>query len=209
MSDLFKKLNTLVRASINDAVDTGTAGLRQRINRPKDVERQIDDLRQRINDAIDYEDSLQQRSAALKADIAELDRQADEALLQGNEALARHLIQQMQRAQQRQTMAEADLRAHQLVAHELIQKVNLLEATLADVRRVQESKQPDDASATPHQDSAVEVLGGLLKDAREKIKKPGADHDSPPPASLQDDAPVDEAAVDDDLSARRNRLSRR
>jgi hypothetical protein len=38
-------------------------------------------------------------------------------------------------------MAEADLREHQLVTQELIQRVNTLEAAVADARRAQEERE--------------------------------------------------------------------
>src|SRR5215213_8718878 len=135
MSDLFKKLNILVKSSLNDLIgDPGST--RRRPLTPahlgKDIDREIAALRQRINEALDYEDGLKQRVQQLQDEVTRLDQQADGAVASGNDDNARYLVEQMQRAQQRLTMAEADLRDHRLVTQELITRVNTLDAAVAD-----------------------------------------------------------------------------
>ena len=206
MADLFRKLNTLVKSNVGDLTPDN---FRQRLpGLGKDMDREIAGLRERINEAIEHEDTLQKRVVELRQEVEQFDQQADEAVKQGNDAQARHLIAQMQRTQQRLTMAESDLQAHQLIAQELIQKVNLLEATVADVRRekAEEQAPPEDVG----EQSTIETLTNVLKEAQEKIASRVAQPETPTDERLTEtDQPVDEARVDDDLDARRNRLSKR
>lgn len=210
MADLFKKLNTLVKAKVNDALGDLTSGL-PRISGGRNLDQDVAGLRERINQAIEHEDTLQAKIRSQQAEIAGLDQRADEAVKQGNEALARHLIEQMQRVQQRLTMTESDLRAHQLVAQELIQKVNLLEATVADVQRTetQEAVQPALDS-----NSAADRLSQILSETRDKLSSVGekvtaAKEATEANLASEIEEPVDDASVDDDLEVRRTRLSKR
>lgn len=205
MNDLFRKLNTLVKARVNDVLGD-IPSLPQHSPLSPKVDQDIATLRQRINDAIDYEDTLQNRIAALHDEIARLDQTADEAVQQGKDAQARHIIEQMQRTQRRLEMAEADLRAHQLVAQDLIQKVNLLEATVADTRRINQ----DATDNTTTDDERVNTLSNILSDVRERItgvneqiKIKTDDTDDQTSDDRQDDK-----KIEDDLTARRQRLSK-
>ena len=103
----------------------------------------------------------------------------------------------MQRAQMRQTIAASDLRDHQLVTQELIQRVNMLDAAVADARRADSTETPAPAPS----------LNDVLRDARDTISTLGntiAAKDAAPPTP---DVPVDTQTVDDDLETRRRRLS--
>lgn len=211
MADLFKKLNVLVKSKINDALSDFPSGL-PRIRTGRNLDEDVAALRERINEAIEHEDNLQAKIAALQDEVSRLDRQADDAVKQNNEALARHLIEQMQRAKQRQTMTESDLRAHQLVAQELIQKVNLLEATVADVKRADSQQEPEPTPETP---SAADKLSQMLNDTRERISSVGQkvtaarEATEAKLASAAEEEPVDDASIEDDLEVRRARLSKR
>ncbi|NWG16356.1 MAG: PspA/IM30 family protein [Chloroflexi bacterium] len=225
MNDLFKKLNVLVRASINDVLgeDHAVGSARRRPLTPeklgKNIDREIGGLRTRINEALAYEDELQRRAQTLQNEVARWDVQADDAVAAGNEPLARRAIEQMQLAQQRLAMAEADLREHQLVTQELIQRVNMLEAAVADARRAQEAEQPQpEAASAPAPVEAAQYprvpsLSDVLREAQEKIARMGdlinaqEDVQAPPPAAQAAEA-ADDQRVEDDLSARRQRLSK-
>jgi phage shock protein A len=219
MDDLFKKLNTLIKASLADIVgEDNLPGKPRRHLDPhklgKDVDREIGTLRGRVNDALAYEDELQGRVAALQAEVARWDQQADVAVQGSDEANARYAVEQMQRAQQRLTMAEADLRDHQLVTQELIQRVNMLDAAVADARRAEAANQETPDTGTTS--TAGGMLSDVLRDAREKITQMGdliaakgevaAAGESPAQQAAQ---VADKQAVEDDLSARRDRLSKR
>ena len=211
MSDLFKKLNTLVKASVHDFLRRPDIGRRLSLDRAgsgKDHAAEIKTMRQRINEALDYEDELQQRAQVLQNEVDRLDTEADEAVTEGDHAQARHLIDQLQRCQHRLSMAESDLREHRTVTQELIRHVNTLEAAVADM------EQEDQAEAGQIDEEALplstEKISNVLHEAREKIAAitetliAGA---SPAAVPEEDDRPDDEA-VDDDLAHRRQRLSK-
>lgn len=202
MSDLFKKLNLLVKSGINDILGEASGTRRRSENTPKSskaLDREVKALRQRINEAVAHEDSLQTRVSGFQTEIEQLDRQADEAVRQGNEAVARHLIEQMQRAQQRLAMANSDLAQHQLVTQDLISRVNQLEAMVADVRHQQAT--PPNVSP----DSAVEV------DERDEVTGRQTDTGRASQTSALGESAQEapsKSEIEDDLSARRQRLSK-
>ena len=127
MNDLLSKLNTLARAKLSDALPQ-----LPRFERAPDLQRQVTDLRKRINDALDHEDQLQAQVNALRDEAAQLDIDADHALSQGRDDEARRILEQLKRTEQRLSIAESDLKLHQRDAAELILKVNQLEAAVAD-----------------------------------------------------------------------------
>ena len=89
------------------------------------------------------------------------------------------------------------------MTQDLIQRVNQLDAVVADARRAQ---QPADAEAAP-----LTAMSEVLRDARETIASLGeriAERKTETPVQPPT-APADEGTVDDDLSQRRQRLSRR
>ena len=196
MDSLFKKLNVLIKSSLHDIVSDESS--RPAASAPrlgKDIDREIAALRQRVNDAMRYEDDLKARIRMLEDEVARFDLQADEAMESRRDEQARYLVEQMQRAQQRLTMARSDLREHQLVAQELIQRVNTLEAYVAEARRQQPSA-PETTSGG---------IADMLRLAREKI----AGEAQVPQAPEAPGETVDSVAVEDDLERRRQRLSRR
>jgi phage shock protein A len=215
MSDFFKKLNVLVKASLRDVIGDERTPSSAPISSDrlgKDVDREIDSLRQRINQALDFEDELQQRLSSLQSQIASLDQQADDAVAQGNDDTARRKVEEMQRAQQRFTMTEADLRDHQTVTQELILRVNQLEAAVADARRAKMESTPEQ-SASPAPSSAAQspgqMVSDVLRDMREKINEMNDLLQSKDEVQAQTQEPVDDGVVDDDLAARRDRLSKK
>lgn len=245
MTDLFKKLNTLMKAGLNDLLgdDLAVGAPRRKPITPerlgKDVDREIVALRQRVNEAVDYEGKLRQQVETLESEVARWDRQADDAVAAGSDAAARHAIDQMQRAEQRLNMARADLREHQLVTQELIQRVNTLEAVVADARRQQQAEAAEAAEAAPPAESErspTKAIADVLSEARQTIAslgetiaaqerggevpreqssptetKPDAEAAEQPPARIRDLMPPGPASneVEDDLERRRQRLSKK
>lgn len=214
MNDLFKKLNTLVKSSIHDLLGDDP---RQRSFEPgrlgKNIDQEIKVLRQRVNEAVAYEGKLQSRVGELQAEVVRWDRQADAAVAAEEDVDARYAITQMKLTQQRLEMAESDLRDHQRVTQELIQRVNTLEATVADARRAEAERTPQASESAP-QGEGGRGLADVLRDAREKIGKVGdlvAAKDevtgSQPPVA--DAAEIEDDSVEDDLENRRQRLSKR
>lgn len=224
MTDLFKKLNVLVKSSLNDILgDDFAIGSPQRRLDPaklgKDIDREIAALRGRINEALSYEDELRSRVQALSSEVSNWDQQADDAVSLGNDAAARYAVEQMQRTQQRVTMAQSDLDAHQLVAQELIQKVNMLEAAVADARRSQAESSASSEQISKDSSPAIEestglpgrLLADVLREAREKIMTMGdiinTREEINASSSLHDTSQKDDS-VADDLVKRRERLSK-
>lgn len=214
MSDLFKKLNTLVKASLHDLL--GNEPQRRSIEPARlgrDIDREIRALRQRVNEAVAYEGRLQARVRELEQETARWDQQADAAVANGQDVDARFAINQMKLTQQRLAMAESDLRDHQLVTQELIERVNTLEAAVADARRAEAAPSPQAPSANPVQEVG-RGLADVLRDAREKISqmsdlvKTKEEVAGAQPVEAEP-AEVDHAEVDDDLENRRQRLSKR
>lgn len=209
MNDLLKKLNVLVKASINEVLGEVRSGELPRkalssFQLGGDIDREVTMLRGRINDALAYEDELQARVMALQAEVEDWDAKADAAVAAGQDADGRYAIDQMQRAQQRAAIAEADLRDHQQVTQELISRVNMLESAVADARRAEAEKE---AEAAP----AGQVLSDTLRDVRERINRMGdliAAKDEVSQTSAPELPSVDDQVVDDDLEARRQRLSK-
>lgn len=206
MSDLFKKLNVLVKAGLNDL--TGTSSRPRSTSEPPrldaNVDRDVRTLRARINDAIDFENQLKARVQQLEAEVERWDDSADAAVRRGDDATARYAVEQMQRARQRMTIAANDLREHQLVTQELVTRVNTLEAALADARRAQADTAQAAVDAHPG-------LNNVLAEARERMaalsdllsaKEEVARSSAPATETL------DDAKIEDDLAQRRQRLSK-
>lgn len=223
MNDLFKKLNLLVKSSMNDVLgDNRSQRQPDPVKLGKQLGNEVRHLRTRVNDAVSHEETLQDRVAQLHQQIANLDQEADEAVKMGKEAQARHLITQMQRLQQRTEMAEADLREHQLVTQELIQRVNLLDAIVSES---QHNETTNDEAGEVLEDSAnvnqsiqdtMNTLSGMLRNAREKISSvtssPESTDDSgsrlKTNADPDDLSTVDDSTVNDDFEARLTRLTK-
>lgn len=214
MSDLFRKLNVLVKAAVNDALGDEQGRKRPSSLSPQklggDIDREVKMLRQRINDALEYETELQKRVQSLRDSVAQWDTQADDAVSAGQDAQARYAVEQMQRTQRSLDMAESDLRDHQLVTQELISRVNTLDAAVADANRAKAEQETDEAVAPTGQ-----VLSDALKDVREKISRVADDLRSAQTQTLETPEPeasaseaVDPQEVDDDLAERLQRLSK-
>jgi phage shock protein A len=215
MNDLFKKLNVLVRAGVNELLGSEPVTDRPRRLKPeqlgKDIDREITALRQRINEALTYEDELQARVQSVSSEVARWDQQADEAVAAGNDAAARHAIDQMQSAQKRLAMAESDLHEHRVVTQELISRVNMLEAAVADARRAQDESAPvSDESPGASLETAGQALSDVLREAREKIGAMSSLINAPQQSTPESspESTTSTQSVEDDLARRRERLSK-
>jgi phage shock protein A len=220
MNDLLKKLNVLVKAGINDVLGEVRSGDLPRkalssFQLGGDIDREVTMLRGRINEALAYEDELQARVAALQAEVQDWDAKADAAVASGKDADGRYAIDQMHRAQQRTAIAEADLRDHQQVTQELISRVNMLESAVADARRAETEKQSEAQQPMAEPTDASprgQVLSDVLRDVRERINRMGdlvAAKDELNQTAAPEVTVVETQVVDDDLEARRQRLSKK
>lgn len=233
MPDLLDKLNVLVRASLNSVLSSDTTRRIPPERLGKDIDGEISALRKHIDDALNTEDDMQKRLDAANAQIADLDKQADQSLLDGDDANARYLVGQMQRQKQQAAMLQANLEDHRRATSELIERVNTLEAMVSDARRNQAEQAPPE----PAQESSA-PLSNLLRDARQRIDQAVGTNDNPTSTTSASDSTtgrsvpitihrdtsakmpdvpsvndqiktvVDQAKVEDDLAARRARLSK-
>ncbi|MEO8610050.1 MAG: hypothetical protein ABI690_19305 [Chloroflexota bacterium] len=231
MNDLLKKLNVLVKAGINDVLGDVRSGELPRkalsvFQLGSDIDREVTMLRGRINDALAYEDELQARLGSIQTEIKDWDAKADGAVAAGDDVNASYFIDQMHRAEQRLAVAESDLHDHQQVTQELISRVNMLESAVADARRAEADKQAEADAAkqaetaktdSPEQSEQADpaprgqVLSDVLKDVRERVNQMSdmiAAKDEVQQSNAPAALPVDDQTVDDDLEARRQRLSK-
>ncbi|MCL4256628.1 MAG: PspA/IM30 family protein, partial [Anaerolineae bacterium] len=177
MNDFFDKLNTLMRAKLGDLIgDSKSSSASSTTDDPQSlnhVAKDAENLRSRANNAIEYEDKLEAQIDDIHQQLATLNRQADEATLKGNEAMARHFIEKIQTLEARLAQLEKDLGEHRLLAQDLIQKVNTLEATIADIQAQQPISQTDSTTQKTVNDKFSELVTDAQKrihDLSERIK---------------------------------------
>lgn len=206
MEDLIKKLNVLVKATLNDAL-TGDSRRNKLVtpgsDKPSAIQegnQQIMQLRQRIKETLAFEDELQKQIQLLQSQITDWDVQADAAVKDGDEAKAHYAVEQMQRVQERLAVAQSDLTAHERVTQELIYHVNTLEAAVDAATQ----KQADESATAG---AATEKVSGVLKDMRDKVLElrdqiTAREEVSSQPTETQPEP------VEDDLAKRRQRLSK-
>jgi phage shock protein A len=206
MNDLLNKLNVLVKATLNDAL-TGDSRRNKTVSPDSDKpsaiqegKQQIAQLRQRIKETLAFEDELQKQIQLLQSEVANWDEQADAAVTDGDDAKAHYAVEQMQRVQERLTIAQSDLAAHERVTQELIYHVNTLEAAVDTAAR----KQSDASSAT----GANEKVSSVMREMRDKVlelrDQIAARSEVAPETTETQSEPVE-----DDLTKRRQRLSKR
>ncbi len=195
MPGLFEKLNVLVKSNINQLLKGERAtrrGVPDLAQLGKGADREIAAMRKQVERALSEEDRLENEMATLQRAIEAWDRRADDALMRGDEATARHAVRQMQRNQQHRAMIVADLHQHRRATSELINRVNELEALVAEARHQEKTAAPP---------AAGPALGDRLRQAREAVVPPGSQRDE------TEDLAIDEQVVEDDLARRRARLS--
>ena len=135
MSSLFDKLNTLVNAQINELLGRSPRSPLTRIKlNPEDAEknprRSAQNMRQRLNEALEYEDELQKKIELLMAEAMELDRQVDAHVKADDGIGARHVQGQLNLKQQQLTIAESELRNHRMMSRHLLKELAALESAL-------------------------------------------------------------------------------
>jgi phage shock protein A len=190
MPGLRDKLRVLMQAGLRGERSETTPSIRR-------AGAEVAALRQRIARALEDEDRLQQSIQAAAAQIAALDRQADEALARGDEATARHLVGQLQRRRQQIALLEADLAQHRHATADLIRRVNTLEALVA------QAQQSAVRGEVPDEDEVT--LAERIRQARAEIARRVETLRTSETAPAAD--VLDEQAVEDDLARRRARLS--
>ncbi|MCY3978007.1 MAG: hypothetical protein OXG23_07895 [Chloroflexi bacterium] len=140
MSDLFEKISTLINAQLNDFLGKNPQSPLARIRLDADEaeenpQRSARSLRQRLEEALDYEDELQARIEERMREAVELDKLVDEMLRSGDEFSAQRLQGQLNMKQQQLTIAESELRDHRLMTQHLMQELGSLEMALDSQQR--------------------------------------------------------------------------
>jgi phage shock protein A len=210
MEDLLKKLNVLVKATLNDAL-TGDSRRNKLVSpsgdkgdKPSAVQegnQQIGQLRQRINETLVFEDELQKQIQSLQSEVANWDEQADSAVKDSDDAKAHYAVEQMQRAQERLNMVQSDLAAHEKVTQELIYHVNTLEAAI-DVATQKQAESPTETVAEEKVSSVLRDMGNKILELRDQI---AARNEVAPEPESSETRPE---PVEDDLAKRRQRLAK-
>ena len=135
MSNLFDKIATLVNAQVNDllGMDPTSPLARIRLNADeaeKHPRRSAQALRQRLDEAVDYEDELQAKINDLMRQASDLDALVDASVQHGDQFGARRLQGQLNMKQQQLSIAESELRDHRAVTRHLMQEMHTLESAL-------------------------------------------------------------------------------
>ena len=187
MSSLFEKLSTLVNAQVNDLLGKNPKSplARIRLNpeeAEKDPRRSAGTLRQRLDEAVEYEADLQSKIEQLTNEAVELDVQVDACLQQGDQFGARRLQGQLNVKQQQMTIAESELRDHRMVTRHLMQEMVTLDAALDERERRQRAhttggegstratRIPVEGAVGNAADALVEGVTDKLNEARDNIE---------------------------------------
>ena len=147
MSSLFDKIATLVNAQVNDLLGKNPTSplARIRLNADEAEKNPRDSagaLRRRLDEAVGFEEVLQDKIDVLMREAADLDAQIDASVRQGDEFGARRLQGQLNSKQQQLTIAESELRDHRALTRHLMQEMRTLETALDERDRQLRSASP-------------------------------------------------------------------
>jgi len=140
MSDLFDKISTLINAQFNDLLGRNPRSPLARIrlnaeDADKNPRHSARSLRQRLEEAIEYEDELQAAVDERMRAVVELDKLVDEMLSSGDRSSAERLQGQLNMKQQQLTIAESELHDHRLLTRHLMRELSALESALDNQER--------------------------------------------------------------------------
>lgn len=214
MPGLFDKINTLLRARVESFLEDDLRlphhrdrrGLLAADQLGGNIDAEIAALRQQIEDAITYEEQLQAEISTLLDQAADWDARADNALLEEDESTARQAVAGLKRLRQQIAMREADLAQHRRTTAEFIERVNMLEGLVAETRRQPAAATPDTVDTPPTLENIIQTARQEVATLRTTEAALAADAAPEQPA---DPEPVpNSSSADDNLAARRARLSR-
>lgn len=215
--NFFGKLNTLVQAHINsiiDPIDEKTSKSRKKALARQDIrgglQKDVQLLRQRIDEALTYEGELQSKADNLYAEISDLDEKADIAVNDGRESDARIALGRMQQAKRELEMIEADLQEHRTITQELISQVNMLDSTIQAAEQAQDDDEdisiPVKNKSTSSNQPSVEEIGSQivqqLDNTRQNLSNLISEYTS---KVMSDDQPREMPEVNDPPPVRRSR----
>lgn len=171
MSSLFDKLSVLLNAQVNELMGRNPRSplARIRLNAQETAanpRRSTEQLRARLEEAVEYEEDLQARIDKLMGEALDLDEQVDAALGASDTFGSRRLQTQLNLKQQQLSIAESELRDHRLVTRHLMQELVALEFTLDEHER-RRACIPVDEPAT----SAGQAAKAFARDAADKLNE--------------------------------------
>ncbi|RMG90223.1 MAG: hypothetical protein D6712_00220 [Chloroflexi bacterium] len=193
MSDFLKKLNVLVRANLRNILGESRS---PSIKSKGELKSHLLQLRQRVDQALQHEQHLEQQLIQLDEEVQQLDADADAALARGEVDAARELIARLKKAEKRRARVATDLKAHQMALDELRFQVDRFEAAL---------EQAEERTMRQQKRAAIdrEVIADVEQAESQYVRVLGQAPEAPP-----DVASVEPQDVEDDLSARLRRLSK-
>ena len=158
MDSLFDKLSTLVNAQLNDFLGKNPKSPLARIRLDaEDVEnnprRTVKSIRDRLEEAMAYEDEIQAKIDKLTQEVIQLDEQVDAMIKANDEFGSRRVQGQLNMKQQQLSIAESELRDHRTLTQHLMQEMTSLEMALDNQQR-----QPKQPASTP---SSTKSGGGV------------------------------------------------
>jgi tRNA/tmRNA/rRNA uracil-C5-methylase (TrmA/RlmC/RlmD family) len=141
--------------------------------------RTVQAIRERLDEAMRYEDQLQAKIDKLMQSVIRLDEQVD-AMVQANDVVgARRMQVQLNMKQQQLAIAESELRDHRTLSQHLMQEMTTLEMALDSQKRASQAPPEtspnrkvsipvDDADSQPD-DTVIDVVTGKLQQARDSL----------------------------------------
>lgn len=195
--NLLEKLNTLVKASIPTIEPPKRLG--------HNLEREVAALRDQLEAAYEDEQGFVRQAAMLEETIMALDEQADTAVLNNQEAVARHAIQQMEHKKRQLTMLQADLEHHRNVTADLLSQINTLEGMISAAQQEDDADADDDTLSVA--DAIRQARQSVQREAPQTtvkgvIRVPITVHNT------DDEDEPDEVEITENLAARRSRLQK-
>ena len=182
MSNLFDKISALVNAQVSDFLGRNPKSPLARIQlnaetAEKNPRRSVQALRQRLDEALTYEDERQAKIDALMQAALELDQQVDRMLRSGDELAARRLQTQLNMKKQQITIAESELRDHRRLTQHLMQEMTALDMALDSQER--RAKTPASGQSPPgsiripiegQSKSVLDAVSGKLNETRASLE---------------------------------------
>ena len=151
MSSLFDKIGTLVNAHVNELLGMNeTSGSTPSPpaagSSESDSRRAAHDLRQRLDQAMDYEGKLQERLSGLMNRAADMDAEIDERLERGDQLGARRLQSELVALQRQIGLADAELEDYRRITQDMLRELADIEAMLDKLEAQDRQAKRDEAS---------------------------------------------------------------
>lgn len=180
MSNLFDKISALVNAQVSDFLGRNPKSPLARIQlnaetAEKNPRRSVQALRQRLDEALAYEDERQAKIDALMQAALELDQQVDKMLRSGDEWAARRLQTQLNMKKQQIAIAESELRDHRRLTQHLMQEMTALDMALdsQEAKTSASGQSPSGGIRIPiegQSKSVLDAVSGKLNETRASLE---------------------------------------